>query len=247
MNNCKSSGNHINLENAPDKNRFKRNIRLEKLTEILNEYNNEIYSYVLSSVKYDKSKFKQYGCAPNFQGNYVTLTTCKHYMRSYRKPQDWLNVWIAGFGDLNNELKKNFLFYLMQVKIAFISFKELWNFLKDDKETQNIKNSRFNPYGDIFEPKDEFTIIEENNAKDKSFKFYHIPIDGHKHLDKYESWKRDIFRFYKTTKRRPSLLVGNENNTFYWSKPRIYFKKRLPRNCKMFENIQDFIKFLEEK
>jgi len=247
MNINKSNRTHLCLENSPAKDRFRRNMRLEKLSKVLNEYTNEIYSYVLSSIKYENGYFKQYGCAPNFNGKYVTLTTCKHYMRSFREPQDWKNVWIAGFGHLNNESKKNFLFYLMQIKIAFISFIELWNFLDSDKETQNIKNSRFHPYGDVFEPKKDSRVNDEKEAKDKSFEFYHMPIDSHKHKDKHESWKKDIYKYYMNLKRRPALLVGNEDNTFYWSKPLIYFKEKLPRNCKKFGNIQEFIGLLEEK
>jgi len=245
-NNCISDKN-IEFENSPDKYQFKRNLNLEILRKDFNKYDNGIYSYVLTTVTNENGNFKQWGCAPNFQGKYVTLTTCKHCMRSYKTPDEWSNMWIAGFGDLNIESKKNFLFYLMRIKIAFISFKELWEFLNDDKETQKIKNSRYNPFGDIFEPKKEFSLNDELKMTENNFNFYHEPIDGHKHKDRNESWKKDIYSICKVTNRRPALLVGDENNTFYWSKPMIYFKEKLPRNCILDKNIKDFVTKLREK
>jgi len=231
------------IENTPGKDCFKKNLSLFKLKNELKVSEKEIYSYVLTSLSKDNGNIKQNGCGPNLQGKFITLTTCKHYMRSFRTTKNWEDIWIAGFANVNIDPDKNFLFYLMKVKKAFISFKEVWKYLEDYKETQEIKNSSINPYGDIFEPNTHYSNMDEDKETENSYKFYCDPIINHKHQSK--AWKKDIYKFYKNMKRRPALLIGDENHSFYWTKPVIYFNKRHPRT-KKHDNIQLFIDKLKE-
>ncbi len=62
-------------------------LNLEQVLKKLGtEQKPEIYAYILSTVSFSKEQdqFVQNGSAPNFQGDYITLCTCKHYMRSCR-------------------------------------------------------------------------------------------------------------------------------------------------------------------
>ena len=75
-----------------------------------------------------------------------------------------------------------------------------------------VKNARYNPFGDVYEPKpnikDEFDPSE-----------YYEPIKNHSHASNCQ-WYRDI-DYYCRTKRLPALLVGDPSFSFLWSRPMI--------------------------
>ena len=104
---------------------------LSALKKALKNEGGVIYTYVLTTVEADShGSFVQTGSAPNFQGGLITLCTCKHLMRTNRTPNNWECVWIAGFTGINIlSDHRNYLFYLMRVKEAFSSHKELWDWL----------------------------------------------------------------------------------------------------------------------
>ena len=106
---------------------------------LLEAESHPVYSYVLTTVRRRGSGFAQSGSAPNFQGDLITLCTCKHLVRtaapSPHAPDDhsvvtantWTGVWIAGFAGLNaSGASTNALFYLMQVSAAYVSHYDLW-------------------------------------------------------------------------------------------------------------------------
>ena len=192
---------------------------------------------VLTTVNEDGVCFVQKGSAPNFQGDLITLTTCKHYMRTYRFPVDWKDVWITGFTGVNTmEDHLNYLFYLMRVQDAFQSHKELWNWL--DPSMRRAKNARYNTCGDVYEPmpsiKDPFRALE-----------YYPPIKNHVHK-KNDNWYKDINYLSSKTKRKSALLVGDPTFSFLWSQAKIYFKDKLPRT-KKWDDMQDFTQLLMSK
>ncbi len=106
------------------------NKSLEYIRELLSKEKTSLYVYVLTTVKVIDGHLVQTGSAPNFQGGVITLCTCKHYMRTWRAPEEWKGIWIAGF--TGNVLKdgKNYLFYLMKVQEAFMSHRDLWRWLQ---------------------------------------------------------------------------------------------------------------------
>ena len=64
---------------------------LALLAKRLRRIRDRAYSYVVRSVKLDRStmSFEQHGSAPNFQGEVLTLCTCKHQMRSSQPAEEW--------------------------------------------------------------------------------------------------------------------------------------------------------------
>src|SRR5713101_4344306 len=87
-------------------------LSLAALKKRLRAETDEAHSYVVKSVKWDQPTklFRQRGCAPNFQGGYITLCTCKHQMRATQDGDDWKDTWVAGFA--SRCLGHHWLFYL---------------------------------------------------------------------------------------------------------------------------------------
>ena len=76
------------------------NLRLVNLANRIRTVRGRAYSYVVRTVKLNQNtlSFEQHGSAPNFQGDVLTLCTCKHQMRSRLSAEEWQDdVWIAGF------------------------------------------------------------------------------------------------------------------------------------------------------
>jgi hypothetical protein len=211
-------------------------LNLEQVLKKLGtEQKPEIYAYILSTVSFSKEQdqFVQKGSAPNFQGDYITLCTCKHYMRSRRSVADWKNVWIAGF--TSHERGENYLFYLMQVEAAFGSFRELWENSLLSASTKQAKNASKNSMGDLFPP------LSMTKGNDFSFCSYKKPIEGHVHLP--EDWHNDI----QKSKCAP-VLIGNPEFSFLWTKPLIVFSssRKQHRGHWRYSDLQKFRSDLKE-
>jgi hypothetical protein len=223
----------------PKSGRLRENMdrTLSILKEILKDVNGTVYAYILTTVHGVSGCFVQKGSAPNFQGDLITLSTCKHAMRTYRSPKDWKDVWIAGFTGVNaTEDHLNYLFYLMRVKDAFQSHKELWDWL--DPSIRKAKNARYNICGDIYEPKS--SLRDPFNPSE-----YYLPIKNHVH-EKDNVWHKDINYWNSKTRRRPALLVGDPAFSFLWSQSEIYYNKCKSFRTKKF-NMQEFIQSLASK
>lgn len=220
----------------PVKGPLKENMNksLEYIRELLSKEKTPLYAYVLTTVKVIDGHLVQTGSAPNFQGGVITLCTCKHYMRTWRTPEEWKGIWIAGF--TGNVLKdgKNYLFYLMKVQEAFMSHRDLWRWLPPS--AREAKNARFNECGDVFEPK-------KDSAEPYNPLEYYPPCNEHVHA-KRDLWHKDIDYINRKTKRRPALLAGNPHQSYLWSKPVIYLKGH-PRTKKW--EFEDFIGSLRER
>ena len=175
-----------------------------------------VYAYLLATIEFHehRQEFRQTGSAPNFQGGLVTLCTCKHYMRTYREPQNWEGIWVAGFSYQRippEKSKRYWLIYLMKIGRACASFADLWKTLPSP--ARNAKNARYHPLGDLYQPKPELT--DPYNPLD-----YYEPCSGHSHE---KNWKKDIA--YRGIKDRyPALLVGDLEKSFIWSRPMIYIE-----------------------
>ena len=103
-----------------------RNLSLEELLKHIAKQD-VVYSYVMTSAKYRAQKLWHCGSGPNFQGDLITLCTCKHRMRSSLCACGWKGKWIAGFTGINEHKRKNWLVYLMQISEAFESHYDLWS------------------------------------------------------------------------------------------------------------------------
>jgi len=207
------------------------NFELSKLFDKLGDEQGLVYGYVLTTIRNEKGNFFQNGCGPNFQGGIITLCTCKHYMRTWEKVEDWKGVWIAGFTHLM-ENERNYLFYLMKVSRSFRSHKQIWDALVSSR---TAKNARINPLGDIYEPKDD--ISDEFNYLN-----YYPPVKNHVHEN---CWHNDICYEKGCGKRMPSLLVGDPKLSFLWRHPIIHFRSKHPRT-KIWK-IEDFFRYLVQE
>lgn len=194
-----------------------------------------VYCYVVKTIKTNNSVLEQKGCGPNWQGGLITLCTCKHLMRTYFDPADWKDKWIAGFTSKGNGVNgRNALVYLMQVKNAFESHYDLWNALPP--KTRESKAADRNIYGDVFRPKDNLSISDKHD-----YTKYCKP-ESHVHLNKENSWQKDIRYYYNN--RYAALLVGNPKMSFLWNRPCIVTRHRLTLGQKKMSVTELFETFL---
>lgn len=212
--------------------KFLINYNSTQLHKKIKDYlNDPVYYYIIKSVALENNKFVQKGSGPNFEGDFITLCTCKHYMRTFPKIDN--GIWIAGITSKNIGSKfGNYIFYLARIKKTFNSQYELWKyFKKHDSNTLQVKSSVNNPLGDIFIPKNK-TIRDEFNPNE-----YKNPIEGHSHQN---NWSDDIKVRYK----KPSkLLVFDPELSFVWNNPVIKLKPhKLTQGQRRKNTINEFLK-----
>jgi hypothetical protein len=182
-----------------------------------------VYCYVIATIKFDGGEFLQTGSAPNFQGNLITLCTCKHFMRTFLDAPGWQGKWIAGFTGVKAGRGRNALVYMMRVAHAFESHRDLWLSEALTSAAREAKAADRDKFGDVYRPATERgdPLAPAN---------YRVPVQSHGH-SKDGSWPRDI-AYVTRAGRRPSLLVGQIGLSFLWSKPMIYSLPRLHRGQK---------------
>lgn len=187
----------------------------------------DVYAYVLTTLKLDdEGHFVQEGSAPNIEGGWITLCTCKHFMRTLRRPDEWPGTWVAGFdGCSQNQGEGNALFYLIRVQTAFQSQKALWEKGPLPANVKAIKCASNNPLGDLYERRGGASWEFSPGS-------YRRPMLGHSHRksSKSEQWRNDIA--YESRSKRPALLVGAPRLSFLWSRPMLHLDSQLPRNCR---------------
>ena len=199
----------------PHRGRLAENLNLRRRTlarRIARFRHETVYSYIVITVECLNGRLRQEGSAPNFQGDLITLCSCKHWMRTFRDTESWKGVWIAGYTrrDLGNRL-----FYLMRISEAFESHRELWLSDLISEETKTKKAAHQSKFGDIYQPKSE--------ASDAySHRDYIRPHTSHVHR-RPDIWRQDIDYYSAQHGRRPALLVGNPNYSFLWDEPLITY------------------------
>jgi hypothetical protein len=96
-----------------------------------------VYGYIMTSVENRGGSLFQAGTAPNFQGDRITLCTCKHKDRCSPPPigkrgpcllEPWWGVWVAGLCS-RTQCQPRALFYLMLVNGSYESPAAIWNAL----------------------------------------------------------------------------------------------------------------------
>jgi hypothetical protein len=177
--------------------------------------NRPVYSYIVTSVKAVGGNFEQTGCAPNFQGDTITLCTCKHKDRASPPPSScrgpsaddpWKGIWVAGMCS-STQLRPRGLFYLMLVGRTSPSHAAAWKLLQAPRR----KSARRSPFGDIYEPR-QAPALDPWRASS-----YEPHLAGHAHDAKGREY--DIERSFHG--RHPRLLVGDEQHSYLWSRPLI--------------------------
>ncbi len=114
----------------------------------------QVYRYVVATVENVNGRFVQHGSGPNWQGGVLTLCTCKHAMRTFLEPENWHDVWIAGFSGVRAGGGRNALVYLTRITAAYSSHSALWQSPLLTQQAKRAKSATIERFGDIFEPRD---------------------------------------------------------------------------------------------
>jgi len=244
---CKNfcSGKDLNSTQQPFpiKGLLKSNLNLN-IEELINKVQDQniktIYAYVLTTIEYSQNEFVQTGCAPNYQGEFITLFTCKRYMRSFHTKEYWKNnVWIAGITGSNSPMS-NKLFYFMKVKETFISQFEAWNYF--NVSIRKDKSASCNFLGDLYEPKFADILIEEQFDVEKYIKpKNHVHLTTKKILIEETEYYRDL-NYMNRFGGRQFYLLGDPNYSFLWSKPLIKIKSDSHPRTKKYNSFDSFKK-----
>lgn len=215
------------------------NLVLTLLAKHVRRVQDRAYSYVVRSVRTDRNTlcFRQHGSAPNFQGDVLTLCTCKHQMRSSQSADEWKkNVWIAGFTSRTILEGKHWLFYLAQVKSAHDSQADLWNSM--DVESRQAKAAHVHYLGDMFKPKKPKPT---GYARYSPTRYYAPSIHSHRRNRSDNGWHKDIDYRHRGSLRRPPLLVADPELTFLWDEPIIFLDQNHCRDYFKWSSLQHLI------
>jgi hypothetical protein len=231
---------HFPKENSA----FRINRPFPELADCVAASNNKAYSYIVTTVTFNSttSHFEQHGSGPNFQGGVLTLCTCKRQMRARLDATDWRGKWVAGFTSRTIHEGKHWLFYLMQVEVAYDSHSDLWNALPETVRDAKAAHKHF--LGDVFVPKT--TNLTGDSRFDPSR--YHCP-SRHAHIKPKDPiyWHNDInYQHAARTGRQPPLLVAEPSLTYIWKEPMLYLDCNHHRDYEKWANLQDLIARLKE-
>jgi len=215
-------------------------LTISQLTRRIGKPNQRAVSYILSSVKLDRSSlhFEQCGSAPNFQGDRLTLCTCKHQMRASRDTSQWEGEWIVGFTGRCIYERRHWLFYIAKIASAHESHAELWNELPD--ATRYAKSSQEHFLGDLFQPRGDVV----GNGRFSPRRYFAPSRHSHRRNKCDSGWHNDINYKYSKRYGRPSLLVGDPEKTFLWDRPVIYYDEHHCRNFLKWDNITELLPHL---
>lgn len=196
------------------------NLALDALRDKISAGRATVYCYVVASIENRGGHFVQRGSGPNFQGDLMTLCTCKHRMRTFRSIDAWKDQWIAGFTGARAGSGQNCLVYLMRVSQAFESHHGLWFAETVSFKAKQAKSAHLTEFGDIFRPRSESGDPFDPHA-------YIPPCSDHVHRPN-DRWHRDI-NYRGCSQRSAALLVGDSGHSYLWDRPTIAYPTSLHR------------------
>lgn len=221
------------------------NLPLPILTSRVQKVQDRVYSYVVATVRLNHESlcFEQTGSAPNFQGDVLSLCTCKHQMRSRLSAEQWKdNVWIAGFTSRTIHADKHWLFYLAKVQSAHDSHSDLWNSVHADYRKEKAAHLHY--FGDLFKPT---TPTPTGESRFSASRYLMPSVHAHRQYPGNERWKNDINYQHNVTSHRAPLLVADPRLTFLWEEPMIYFsRKKHCRDYHAWASLQQFMALFRE-
>lgn len=113
-----------------------------------NHQNAELRLYTQHQIFYEDDVLKHTRSSPNWEGGFVTYSTCKHQMRTWRV--NWQGVWIAGLCPAH--CQDNTLLFVGRVDEQFASNWHLGQRIQR-RPNWKAKLAMTNPRGDIYTPK----------------------------------------------------------------------------------------------
>lgn len=199
----------------------------------------------------DDGIFRQTRSGPNWEGGIVTMTTCKHLLRTYSalqpesKKKGSGKVALCG---ITNKLRgDNFLLYVGVVDESFASNYELGSYLAEHHfDAYQKKLANKNRLGDIFEPIDDLDLVMEEHYDHKNFI---DPVPDHCRREENDSsgrpkWIKDI-EYNARGKVRPQCVTLNPVTVH--TKPVYEWTGKLGRSGVVFKGddaVKDFCKNL---
>lgn len=185
------------------------------------------YLYVIETVVPDATgELMQTASAPNFDGGFITLCTCKRSMRALLTPEEWeAGVWIAGMTGSGQKFNyQQSLVFLMRVGEAYSSQYALHHALTASGRNATVakKASTQHAKGDLLIPRDSHLTQEQQFSPD----WYYPPQLPHAHRATEDDthWHKDADHVDRWG-RRPAYLVGDPAYSFTWSRQRILNSK----------------------
>jgi hypothetical protein len=227
----------------PSGGRLSRNLGLPLplLAARLGQQNDRAYSYVVRTVKlnHETTTFEQHGSAPNFQGDVLTLCTCKHQMRASQAAKDWQGVWLACVTSRTIHDGKHWLFCLAKIESAHESHADLWG--RMTPATRGAKEAHVNYLGDLFKPK---TPLPTGEARFSPLRYVSPHLHSHRWREEdgwHNDWHNDINYHLAEKYRHPPLLVADPQRTFIWNEPIIYLADDHCRNYLKWSSLQELL------
>ncbi|MBC8725773.1 hypothetical protein F6X37_30770 [Paraburkholderia sp. 31.1] len=187
----------------------------------------DVYAYVVRSVRPANGEYVQTGSAPNFQGGLITLCTCKHGMRATLTPEQWeRGVWVAGLTSWDQAFgKQQSLVYFMRVGEAYASQAELVQAFRQSgrSEVVDAKDSTRHRLGDLMIPASDMVAGNDRYLPAA----YLSPMVGHSHRSTAEDagWEDDV-NYVGVGGGQSVMLVGDRNFSFVWTRPLV--RRRRP-------------------
>ncbi len=230
---------NASVQAFPDDGLLAKNLNLtfSDLAKRIGTTGGAAFSYVVRTVEFDRTdlRFEQHGSAPNFQGSYLTLCTCKHQMRSCLDSSEWKGTWVAGVTSRCRYQRRHWLFYLTRVSRAYESHADLWHSLP--AVVQAAKSAQKQYLGDLFRPKGRLA----GNGRYDPRRYFTPSRHSHRQSSCDNGWHNDIEYWCADRYGRPSLLVGDPKFTFLWAQPFIFFDDAHCRNFKKWKSLIDLL------
>jgi len=207
-----------------------------------------VYTYIVTTIKTTTDyQLIQEGSAPNFDGERITLCTCKHKDRATFRPSNdphdpWKNVWVAGLTSRSEDPSRS-LAYLMCVERSFLSQMELWRALPD--RCRRAKSASKSELGDLFEPK----VAAANDPYNPAH--YRAPTVGrhvHSTREHPNTWHHDVMRWGRRSKPH-RLLLGHALQSYRWMSVKMILKLTamgVSAHHRMYASLKEFIASLQE-
>lgn len=227
----------------PSNNRLTKNMNLgseELLTRVSPRETGCFYKLSTVLPSEDSTEFRHIGSGPNFQGGLISQCTCRHDIRAkWYSLKEWKSKWIAGITSKTN-LGASYLFYLIKVQKTFSSYKSLFDYYTQiDPQIIEAKSAEVNRLGDLYIPNEHITdLYDLDNYR------YH---PEHSHRDEKNRLKDINYPKYTQhymksgTSKHATLLLGDPNHSYLWSKPLMKFRKdNAPRSGK-YDSLTEFL------
>lgn len=226
---ARDRSNGMAMDNVPS---VATDLSIEELRRRISQVgasDEDVYAYVVRSVRPANGEYVQTGSAPNFQGGLITLCTCKHSMRATLTPEQWQQgVWVAGLTSWDQAFgKQQALVYLMRVGEAYASQAELVQALRQSgrSEVTDAKDSTQHRLGDLMIP-----VSDGATGNDRYLPAaYFPPMVGHSHRRTAEDagWEDDV-NYVGDGGRQSVTLAGDRNFSFVWTRPLVHRRRPGP-------------------